>query len=76
MGRLTVIKTLDDGPPYRGVVPLVDGGIAADLAEYFVSSEQADGCRIGEFVGQTELERVAVSWFKHFQIATILLLNV
>ena len=52
MGRLTVIKTLDDGPPYRGVVPLVDGGIAADLAEYFVSSEQTPtAVRIGEFVG-------------------------
>jgi molecular chaperone Hsp33 len=52
MGRMTVIRTLHDAPPYRGVVPLVDGGIAADLAEYFVSSEQTPtAVSIGEFVG-------------------------
>ena len=51
MGRLTVIRRLSEAPPYRGVVPLVDGGIAADLAEYFVSSEQTPtAVFIGEYL--------------------------
>lgn len=50
-GRLTVIRRLSEAPPYRGVVPLVDGGIAADLAEYFLSSEQTPtAVLIGEFL--------------------------
>ena len=40
-GRFAVIKKLaDDQPPYRGVIPIVSGEIAQDLAEYYVSSEQ------------------------------------
>ena len=51
IGRLTVIRRLSEAPPYRGVVPLVDGGIAADLAEYFVSSEQTPtAVFIGEYL--------------------------
>lgn len=57
MGRMTVIRTLHDAPPYRGVVPLVDGGIAADLAEYFVSSEQIPtAVNIGEFLAPDGLK--------------------
>ena len=51
MGRLTVTRSVDDGTPYRGVVPLVDGGVATDLAEYFLSSEQTPtAVLIGEYL--------------------------
>lgn len=50
-GRLTVIRRLSEAAPYRGVVPLVNGGIAADLAEYFLSSEQTPtAVLIGEYL--------------------------
>ncbi len=39
-GTLTVTRALGMKEPYRGVVPLVNGEIASDLAQYFVSSEQ------------------------------------
>ncbi|MEE2788906.1 MAG: Hsp33 family molecular chaperone HslO [Myxococcota bacterium] len=39
-GRLTVIKQLTDGQPYKGIVPLVSGRIADDLAHYLLTSEQ------------------------------------
>lgn len=40
-GRLTVIRKLDeDAAPYTGVVPIVHGTVAQDLAEYYTTSEQ------------------------------------
>ena len=39
-GRLTVTRTMGLKAPYVGVVPLVSGEIAIDLAEYFRVSEQ------------------------------------
>jgi len=39
-GFLTVTKSLQMREPYRGIVPLVSGEIAQDLAHYFVTSEQ------------------------------------
>jgi len=40
-GRFSVMKKLsDDQPPYRGIIPIVSGEIAQDLAEYYLSSEQ------------------------------------
>ena len=39
-GTLTVIKDLGMGKPYIGVVPLVSGEIAEDIAYYLVQSEQ------------------------------------
>ncbi|MCA9545589.1 MAG: Hsp33 family molecular chaperone HslO [Myxococcales bacterium] len=41
LGRFTVIKKLQaDADAYRGVVPLVYGTVADDLAEYLLQSEQ------------------------------------
>jgi molecular chaperone Hsp33 len=39
-GTLTVIKDLRTGKPYVGVVPLVSGEIAQDIAYYLAQSEQ------------------------------------
>ncbi len=39
-GTLSVIRDLGLKEPYRGVVPLISGGIAKDLAYYFTYSEQ------------------------------------
>ncbi len=39
-GSLQVTKTYELGQPYRGIVPLVSGEIAEDLAAYLVQSEQ------------------------------------
>lgn len=48
-GTLTVTKSVGSGEPYRGVVPLVSGEIAEDLATYFVRSEQkAAAVALGE----------------------------
>jgi len=56
-GRLTVIRRLSEAPPYRGVVPLVDGGIAGDLAEYFLSSEQTPtAVLIGEYLNMDGIQ--------------------
>jgi len=53
MGRLTVIRRLDENAPaYRGVVPLTNGGVGADIAEYLLSSEQvASAVSVGERMG-------------------------
>ena len=57
LGRLTVTRQLDDGSPYRGVVPLVNGGIADDLAHYYLSSEQINSAvTIGERLVKTGVE--------------------
>lgn len=48
-GRFTLIKTSATGEPYRGTVPIFTGGIAEDLAYYFMFSEQVPtACGIGE----------------------------
>ena len=48
-GRFTLIKTSDSGEPYRGTVPIFTGGIAEDLAFYFMHSEQLPtACGLGE----------------------------
>lgn len=39
-GRLTVIKDFGTGEPYVGTSPLVSGGIAEDLTQYYTVSEQ------------------------------------
>ncbi len=40
-GRFAVMKKLaEDQAPYRGIIPIVSGEIAQDLAEYYLSSEQ------------------------------------
>lgn len=50
-GRFTLIKTSDSGEPYRGTVPIFTGGIAEDLAFYFMHSEQLPtACGLGERV--------------------------
>ncbi len=40
LGRLTVTRSLGLKDPYVGVVPMVTGEIASDLAHYFETSEQ------------------------------------
>lgn len=54
-GRLTVIRKLDeDAPPYTGVIPIVHGTVAQDLAEYFTTSEQLPSAMaLGERFGPT-----------------------
>lgn len=50
-GNLTVAKDLGLANPYVGVVPLVSGEIAEDLARYFVESEQTPtACGLGVLV--------------------------
>ncbi len=50
-GRFTLIKTSDAGEPYRGTVPIFTGGIAEDLAYYFMFSEQIPtACGLGESI--------------------------
>lgn len=39
-GRLTVVKDFGAGEPYVGTSPLVSGGIAEDLTQYYSVSEQ------------------------------------
>lgn len=40
-GRMTIIRKLDENAvPYTGVIPIVHGTIAQDLAEYYTTSEQ------------------------------------
>lgn len=50
-GFLTVTKSLQLREPYRGIVPLVSGEIAQDLAHYFVHSEQnPSAVLLGEYL--------------------------
>jgi molecular chaperone Hsp33 len=52
-GLITVTKKLSaDDPPFRGVVPLVDGEVARDLTEYLLQSEQIPSAvGLGEKLG-------------------------
>lgn len=51
-GFLGVARDLGYGQPYRGIVPLVSGEIAEDLASYLNESEQAPAAvGLGVFVG-------------------------
>ncbi len=54
-GRLTIIKRLsEDEAAYQGVVPLVAGNIAEDLADYFTRSEQLPSAvALGEVLDST-----------------------
>lgn len=62
-GRFTIIKTLASGTPYRGTVPIFTGGIAEDLAYYFMYSEQIPtACGLGEHVN-SESEIVATGGY-------------
>jgi len=50
-GTLTVIKDIGLGEPFSGRVNLVDGGIARDIAEYYMRSEQVPSvCALGEYM--------------------------
>ena len=52
LGLLTVIRSLGMKEPYVGVVPIMTGEVAEDLAHYFQVSEQKPAAvAISEFIG-------------------------
>jgi len=62
-GTLTVIKDLGMGKPYVGVVPLVSGEIAEDIAYYLVQSEQIPSAvGIGVKLDENGRIKVAGGW--------------
>ena len=62
-GTLSVIKDLGMGKPYVGVVPLVSGEIAEDIAYYLVQSEQIPSAvGIGVKLDETGQIKVAGGW--------------
>ncbi len=62
-GTLSVIKDLGTGKPYVGVVPLVSGEIAEDIAYYLVQSEQIPSAvGIGVKLEQNGEIKVAGGW--------------
>src|SRR5262245_52757812 len=59
-GVLHVMKDVGLGEPYSGAVPLVSGEIAADLATYFVRSEQIPSAvSLGVFVSADQMVTAA-----------------
>ena len=62
-GTLTVIKDLGMGKPYVGVVPLVSGEIAEDIAYYLAQSEQIPSAvGIGVKLDENGQIKVAGGW--------------
>ena len=62
-GTLTVIKDLGMGKPYVGVVPLISGEIAEDIAYYLTQSEQIPSAvGIGVKLDETGQIKVAGGW--------------
>ncbi len=62
-GTLTVIKDLRTGKPYVGVVPLVSGEIAQDIAYYLAQSEQIPSAvGIGVKIDEKGEIKVAGGW--------------
>jgi molecular chaperone Hsp33 len=62
-GTLTVIKDLGMGKPYVGVVPLVSGEIAQDIAYYLAQSEQIPSAvGIGVKLDENGQIKVAGGW--------------
>lgn len=54
-GSLSVSKDLGYREPYVGTVPLTSGEIAADITEYYASSEQtATACGLGVYVKEDQ----------------------
>lgn len=54
-GTLAVVRSTDDGAaPYTGIVPIVAGTVAQDLAHYLAESEQIrSAVALGVFLGAT-----------------------
>ena len=62
-GTLTVIKDLGMGKPYTGVVPLIRGEIAEDIAYYLTQSEQIPSAvGIGVKLDENGQIKVAGGW--------------
>lgn len=62
-GKLTIIKDMGLKEPYTGIIPLVSGEIAEDIAKYFTDSEQTPtACALGTYFNE-EGELLAAGGF-------------